>query len=131
MSDPCNRSAAAEISHAGTLEDRPLRTRNSWTILVIDDEPDVRDVMAISLEDAGYKTLSAANGESGLKLLASHKPQILITDIKMPGMSGLEVLKQARHIRPETQVIVTTGLPISKKQSPLSSMTPQISSPNP
>ncbi len=115
MSDPCNRSAAAEISHAGTLEDRPLRTRNSWTILVIDDEPDVRDVMAISLEDAGYKTLSAANGESGLKLLASHKPQILITDIKMPGMSGLEVLKQARHIRPETQVIVTTGFADIKK----------------
>jgi signal transduction histidine kinase len=115
MSDPCNRSADAENSHAGTPENRPLPTRNAWTILVIDDEPDVRDVMAISLEDAGYKTLCAPDGESGLKLLASHEPQILITDVKMPGMSGLEVLKQARRIRPQTQVIVTTGFADIKK----------------
>jgi signal transduction histidine kinase len=87
----------------------------SWTILVIDDEPDVRDVLVISLEDAGYRTLSAPDGETGLALLASHGPQILITDIRMPGMSGLEVLKQARRIRPQTQVIVTTGFADIKK----------------
>jgi signal transduction histidine kinase len=115
MSDPCNRSAAAEIPGAGTPENRPLPPKESWTILVIDDEPDVRDVMVISLEDAGYSTLCAPDGETGLALLASHGPQILITDIKMPGMSGLEVLKQARRIRPQTQVIVTTGFADIKK----------------
>jgi signal transduction histidine kinase len=115
MSDPCRRSANTPTASAGTKENRPLYTGNSWTILVIDDEPDVREIMVISLEDAGYKTLSAPDGETGLKLLASHGPQILITDIKMPGMSGLEVLKQARRIRPETQVIVTTGFADIKK----------------
>jgi signal transduction histidine kinase len=109
MSDPSKRPADTGSARVGTQENRRLHPKDSWTILVIDDEPDVREIMVISLEDAGYKTLSAPDGESGLKLLASHGPQILITDIKMPGMSGLEVLKQARRIRPETQVIVTTG----------------------
>ncbi|MFN2437524.1 MAG: sigma-54-dependent transcriptional regulator, partial [Desulfotignum sp.] len=115
MSDPSKRPADTGSARVGTQENRPLHPKNSWTILVIDDEPDVREIMVISLEDAGYKTLSAPDGESGLKLLASHGPQILITDIKMPGMSGLEVLKQARRIRPQTQVIVTTGFADIKK----------------
>jgi signal transduction histidine kinase len=71
--------------------------------------------MVISLEDAGYRTLSAPDGETGLRLLETRAPQILITDIKMPGMSGLEVLKKAHLIRPETQVIVTTGFADIKK----------------
>jgi signal transduction histidine kinase len=115
MSDPFKRPADTGSARVGTREDRPLHPKYSWTILVIDDEPDVREIMVISLEDAGYKTLSAPDGETGLSLLASHGPQILITDIKMPGMSGLEVLKQARRIRPETQVIVTTGFADIKK----------------
>ncbi len=115
MSDPCNHSAETGTARAGTEKNRPLHVQNPWTILVIDDEPDVREIMVISLEDAGYNTLSAPDGETGLKLLASRGPQILITDIKMPGMSGLEVLKQARSIRPETQVIVTTGFADIKK----------------
>ncbi len=115
MSDSRKHPADIKSARAGTELNRPLRTEASWTILVIDDEPDVRDVMVISLEDAGYSTLSAPDGETGLALLASHGPQILITDIKMPGMSGLEVLKQARRIRPETQVIVTTGFADIKK----------------
>jgi len=115
MSDFCKHPADTGSARAGTERNRPLRTQASWTILVIDDEPDVRDVMVISLEDAGYQTLSAPDGETGLALLASHGPQILITDIKMPGMNGLEVLKKARLIRPETQVIVTTGFADIKK----------------
>lgn len=115
MSDPRKHPADPKSARAGTERNRPLQSEASWTILVIDDEPDVRDVMAISLEDAGYSTLCAPDGETGLALLASHSPQILITDIKMPGMSGLEVLKQARRIRPQTQVIVTTGFADIKK----------------
>ena len=115
MSDPCKHPVDTGSARAGKEQNRPLRTQTSWTILVIDDEPDVRDVLVISLEDAGYNTLSAPDGETGLVLLASHSPQILVTDIKMPGMSGLEVLKQARRIRPETQVIVTTGFADIKK----------------
>jgi signal transduction histidine kinase len=86
-----------------------------WKILVIDDEPDVREIMAISLEDAGYEVLCAPDGETGLAMLKAQSPQILITDIKMPGMSGLEVLEKAGQVRPDTQVIVTTGFADIKK----------------
>jgi signal transduction histidine kinase len=87
----------------------------TWKILVIDDEPDVRDIMAISLEDAGYEVFCAPDGETGLAMLTARSPQILITDIKMPGMSGLEVLEKAGQLRPDTQVIVTTGFADIKK----------------
>lgn len=115
MSESCKHPVDTENAPAGTEKTRPLPPEDSWTILVIDDEPDVREIMAISLEDAGYKTLSAPDGETGLTLLETQGPQILITDIKMPGMSGLDVLKKARLIRPETQVIVTTGFADIKK----------------
>jgi signal transduction histidine kinase len=87
----------------------------TWKILVIDDEPDVREIMAISLEDAGYEVFCAPDGETGLAMLTAQSPQILITDIKMPGMSGLEVLEKAGQVRPDTQVIVTTGFADIKK----------------
>ena len=63
----------------------------TWKILVIDDDPDILDVMTITLKDAGYSVLCAPDGQSGILLAKSHFPQIVITDIKMPGMSGLEL----------------------------------------
>lgn len=80
-----------------------------WKILLIDDEADIRDVMQLSLMDAGHEVICAPDGIQGLDLLARHSPQVLITDIKMPGIDGLEVLKRAKKLRPETEVIVTTG----------------------
>jgi two-component system, NtrC family, sensor kinase len=81
----------------------------TWKILVIDDDPDILDVMTITLKDAGYSVLCAPDGQSGIRLAESHFPQIVITDIKMPGMSGLDVLETIKKIQPATEVIVTTG----------------------
>ncbi len=80
-----------------------------WKILLIDDEPDIRDIMHLSLTDAGYEVICAGDGMHGLDLLNSHAPQIIVTDIKMPGLSGLEVLEKVKTLHPETEVIVTTG----------------------
>ncbi|WDP89896.1 MAG: response regulator [Desulfobacter sp.] len=80
-----------------------------WKVLLIDDEPDIRDVLGLSLRDAGYEVICAPDGTCGLELLSAHSPQILITDIKMPGISGLEVLEKAKIAHPDTEVIVTTG----------------------
>jgi signal transduction histidine kinase len=113
MSNPCELP-----KHAGSADaDTKSGTASGidWKILIIDDEQDVRDVMAISLEDAGFRTVCAPDGNSGLEALVAHNPQILITDIKMPGMNGLEVLEKAKQIRPHTQVIVTTGFADMKK----------------
>lgn len=86
-----------------------------WKILVIDDEEDIRDIMSLTLTDAGYSVICAQDGHTGLMLATREEPQIVITDIKMPGLSGLEVLERIKKIKPETEVIVTTGYGDVKK----------------
>ena len=94
---------------ASCRSDFKLDCNSDWKILVVDDEEDIREIMALSLSDAGYQVECAPDGLAGLDLLASTAPQVLITDIKMPGLNGLEVLEKAKAIRPETEVIITTG----------------------
>jgi two-component system NtrC family sensor kinase len=81
----------------------------AWKVLFIDDEEGIRKVMAISLADAGYEVLTAADGESGLRLCQDLSPQIVITDIRMPGMDGLEVLRCIKETDPDREVIVVTA----------------------
>lgn len=87
----------------------------NWKILLIDDEEDIRDIMTITLKDAGYSVICAPDGHTGLMLATREEPQIVITDIKMPGLSGLEVLEKIKKLKPETEVIVTTGFGDIKK----------------
>jgi PAS domain S-box-containing protein len=82
---------------------------------VIDDDPDILDVMTITLKDAGYSVICAPDGHKGIMLAKNCAPQIVITDIKMPGISGLDVLETIKKIKPETEVIVTTGFADIKK----------------
>jgi two-component system, NtrC family, sensor kinase len=81
----------------------------AWRIVLIDDEADIREVLGISLRDAGYEVASAPDGESGLKLMEGFRPRIVITDIRMPGMDGLQVLEAVKRDHPETEVIVATA----------------------
>ena len=80
-----------------------------WEIVLIDDEKDIRDVMTITLEDAGCKVSAAPDGEMGLQLCEEISPQIVITDIRMPGMDGLQVLESLKKVRPDIEVIVATA----------------------
>ena len=80
-----------------------------WKIVLIDDEPGIRKVMGITLADAGYQVMAAENGYVGLRLCRENTPQIVITDIKMPGMDGLAVLESLKQTHPETEVIVITA----------------------
>ncbi|MCD4719264.1 MAG: response regulator [Desulfobacula sp.] len=81
----------------------------NWKILLIDDDEDIRDIMTVTLKDAGYSVICAPDGHTGLMLATREEPQIIITDIRMPGLTGLEVLEKIKKIKPETEVIVTTG----------------------
>ena len=78
-------------------------------LLLIDDEPDILRVLGISLKADGYEVIPALNGAEGLEAFAAHRPAIVITDIKMPGMDGIEVLEKIKELDPDTEVIIITG----------------------
>jgi len=86
-----------------------MDTSFAWNIVLIDDEEDIRDVMAIALKDAGYRVETAPDGETGLRLCEKICPQIVITDIRMPGMGGLQVLQTLKKNYPDIEVIVVTA----------------------
>lgn len=79
------------------------------SILLVDDEEGIRTVLGISLADAGYAVTTAASGEEALARFAERKPDIVLTDIKMPGLSGLDLLERLKAADPEVEVIMLTG----------------------
>lgn len=78
-------------------------------ILLVDDEPGIRKVLGISLADDGYEVFTAEDGDEALKIFLKEFPQIVLTDIKMPGMDGIELLRCIKEEYPETEVIMLTG----------------------
>jgi signal transduction histidine kinase len=83
--------------------------KNQVSILVVDDERDIRDVLEIALKDIGYRVYLAENGEKALEIFKSKRPDIVITDIKMPVMDGIELLKRIKQENLETEVLMITG----------------------
>jgi len=65
-------------------------------ILIVEDEKDIRDLLRYNLESEGFLVVAADNGESGLKLAASERPALVILDLMLPGLSGLEVCRVLR-----------------------------------
>ena len=78
-------------------------------ILLIDDEPDIVRVLSMSLKADGYDVIPAHSGTEGIEVFEKEKPEIVLTDIKMPGMDGIEVLKKVKSIEPRSEVIIITG----------------------
>ncbi len=78
-------------------------------ILIIDDDTSLRRVLEYNLQEAGYAVATAQSGEEGLGLFDEVKPALVITDMKMPGMDGMQVLKAVKGRSPETLVIMITA----------------------
>ena len=78
-------------------------------ILIIDDEPDIRQQLAFVLEDEGYEAYTAGTGLEGLKYVESQKFDIVITDLKLPDLDGMEIVSRIKKIHPETIVVMITG----------------------
>ncbi|HMF75348.1 MAG TPA: sigma-54 dependent transcriptional regulator [Bryobacteraceae bacterium] len=78
-------------------------------ILVVDDEESLRRVLQVQLDGRGYEVALAANARDALGILAGSHYDLVLTDLRMPGMSGLELLKQIRENHPDTQVILLTA----------------------
>jgi signal transduction histidine kinase len=78
-------------------------------ILVVDDEPDFRNLVAHELGEEGYGVSVANDGLRAISCLATTEYDVVVTDVRMPGASGVEVLRAARARTPETEVVMTTG----------------------
>ncbi len=85
------------------MSDRVIR------ILTIDDEENIRTSFRLYLEDFDYEVIEAKNGREGLELFAREKPDLVLCDLRMPEIDGLEVLSKIREESPETPIIVASG----------------------
>jgi DNA-binding response OmpR family regulator len=81
-------------------------------ILFVDDDPELREVAAATLAKPGYAIFTARDGYEAIRILANNRVILLITDIKMPGVNGFELARQARVMRPRIQIIYLSGYSI-------------------
>ncbi|MGD9104324.1 MAG: response regulator, partial [Desulfobacterales bacterium] len=78
-------------------------------ILLVDDEKDIREILCLALVDMGYTVLQAKNGVEALRIFKEAQPPLVLTDIKMPGMDGIELLQKIKRENPEVEVVMITG----------------------
>jgi two-component system OmpR family response regulator len=78
-------------------------------VLVIDDEQGIRALLDTLLRRKGYDVIVAESGQKGLECFRRERPDVLVLDLKMPGMDGLTVLRQVRSLDPIMPVIILTG----------------------
>ena len=78
-------------------------------ILVVDDDPAVREVIRTFLKDTGHEIEEAGDGKEALMRLAGRTADLVITDVYMDGMDGIEFLREIRRTRPEARVLVMSG----------------------
>ena len=79
------------------------------TIVAVDDEKVIREALSRHFRFLGYTVRTASSGEEALAILAAEKADVLISDIRMPGMSGVDLLKAVKREYPMTHVIMITG----------------------
>ncbi|GAI54383.1 unnamed protein product, partial [marine sediment metagenome] len=78
-------------------------------ILLVDDESHVLELLSVAMEDEGYRILTANNGRKALDQLKKEEPQVVLLDIRMPDLDGVEVLRQIKEINKATSVIMMTA----------------------
>jgi CheY-like chemotaxis protein len=101
---------AAAAADAGDAESarEPGEARDA-SILVIDDDPDVRGFIVSSLEEQGYRVAAASDGRKGLKAFASQRPDLVVLDFIMPGLSGAEVANRILAQAPDQPILFVSG----------------------
>ena len=80
------------------------------TALIVDDEKPIRYILTVCLEAMGYECVDVSSGHAALEQLARRKFQLVVLDVKMPGISGFEVMKQLRASYPDTCVVIISAL---------------------
>lgn len=86
-----------------------MTTQNAKTILIVDDDALILESLQEFLETLGYKVLSAGDGEMAVELLETESIDIVLTDLILPSMHGISLLRIAKGLSPERPVVVMTG----------------------
>jgi len=86
-----------------------MANRSLGCILIVDDEANARDALDELLGEEGYDTMTAADGEQALARIAEREPDVVLTDLKMPRMDGLELLEKAKPLLPHATFVVMTA----------------------
>ena len=81
----------------------------SYKVLVVEDDELIRKQLARVIRKEGFKVVVAEDGQTGLEIFKSERPEILIADLRMPGMNGLELMHEVRSLSVNVQLIVVTG----------------------
>jgi DNA-binding response OmpR family regulator len=97
------RSPSADA--AETAKIRSMAEQSSGTVLVVDDEPTIVEIVARYIERAGYETHEAADGPEALRLAELHRPDLVVLDVMLPGLDGIEVMRRLQE-RPGKRVAV-------------------------
>jgi DNA-binding response OmpR family regulator len=103
---PSSRGAASSLSRRSVQEFTP---GGGISVLIIDDEPDMREMLAVSLPPNEFEVVTADGGRLAVELLGTRRFDVAITDLKMPGMNGVETVSALRQLDPDMEVIVATG----------------------
>ena len=86
-----------------------MRYKGSETVLVVDDDPIILSLIEAEIEFYGYKPLLAANGEEALSLAEKEEIDLLVTDVMMPGMNGIDLAKKFALINPQAKILFMSG----------------------
>lgn len=79
------------------------------TVLIVDDDPLARDSLRLMLERAGYQVVEATDGLEAMKLFKGSPADLVVTDIFMPEMDGIEIIRELRILSPEVKIIAVSG----------------------
>ena len=82
-------------------------------VLVVDDDPEIRSLIAESLHRSGFEILTAADGREALDKVIPGRTRLVISDVKMPAMSGIELLRRVKQMTSEIPVLIVTGTAVS------------------
>jgi len=86
-------------------------------ILVVDDEEIMRSFLSDLLEDCGYDVVQASSGEEAIKLIAENKFDLVITDIRLQGKDGFDVLRELKALHNDIKVVLITGYSLNENES--------------
>jgi len=105
---PCSEHVVSEQKE---IAKAPEQSRGYGTILIVDDEETIREIASVILEDIGFSTLTANDGEDGVAMFRQHQSEIraVLLDMTMPRLNGAEVFRKIRMMKPDVKVVLSSG----------------------